>query len=138
MTEFSADRDRLRQTSADGEVATFNADGTFSVKGVDGSVTEFSADERMLRRTAADGELTTFEYRGDQYVAKTGDERVLVGADGREIYSWVGDDESVRSVFSWNPDGSFSIKGPDGTVTEFTADRDPVRETSPDGEVTTF
>ncbi|MGC4808891.1 hypothetical protein, partial [Micromonospora sp. DT233] len=87
MREFTAGRDPVRETSPDGDVTTFNADGTFSVKGVDGSVTEFSADERMVQRTAADGELTTFEHRGDQYVAKTGDERVLVGADGREIYS---------------------------------------------------
>ncbi|MGC4806695.1 hypothetical protein, partial [Micromonospora sp. DT233] len=95
----------------------------------DGSTVYYDDESgNAIRQVSPDGVETTFTYRGDQYVATTDGNHVLVGADGREIYAWVGNDESVRSVYSWGADGSFSVKGPDGSVREFTAGRDPVRE----------
>ncbi|MEV6598526.1 hypothetical protein AB0M36_16860 [Actinoplanes sp. NPDC051346] len=112
--------------------------GDYTLTDPDGAVTEFTDDGHLVRQTGADGKVTTFEYRGDQYVATTGDTHVLYDADGNEVKQWQGGDESTAQTYAKLDNGNYTLTDPDGAVTEFADGGHLVKQTGADGKVTTF
>src|SRR5690348_6831302 len=102
----------------------------------DGSVVDYDASGHAIRQTWPDGRVTTFQYRGDQYVATTGDQHVLYDAGGTEVKQWQGDDEGSAAAYHSVANGDFTLTDSEGT-TEYTADGHLVRQVA-DGRTTTF
>ncbi|HEY3505734.1 MAG TPA: WXG100 family type VII secretion target [Actinocatenispora sp.] len=112
--------------------------GRYSLTDPSGAVSEYQSNGHLSRQTTPDGQVATFQYRGEDYVATTGDEHVLYAANGTEVKQWQGSDESSASAYHGLGNGHYSLTDPKGTVTEYAGDGDLVRQTAPDGQVTTF
>ncbi|MFG1605275.1 hypothetical protein, partial [Actinoplanes sp. NPDC049265] len=139
VTEYNADGEAVRPHTAGPQpdaAEHSRPGGGRTVTDSNGDVTEFSSDGHLVRQVA-DGQVTTFQYRGDDYVATTGDQHVLYGSDGVEIKQWTGADESQAAAYHKLAGGRYSLTDPNGDVTEFSSDGHLVRQVA-DGQVTTF
>src|SRR5437773_1788171 len=103
----------------------------------DGSVVTYDPSSgHAISQGWPDGQVTTFEYRGDDYVATTGDQHVLYCADGTEVKQWTGDDESMAAHYHALSNGHYTLTDMHGT-TEFAPDGHLVNQIV-NGHLTTF
>ncbi|WP_203663123.1 WXG100 family type VII secretion target, partial [Actinocatenispora rupis] len=139
---YDADGNEIKQWQGNDEstASTYHpaAGGNFTLTDPQGTVTEYTGDGRLVQQRAKDGTLTTFQYRGDSYVATTGDDHVLYDKNGDEVKQWQGNDESSAKTYHKLDGGHYTLTDPQGTVTEYTGDGRLVQQRAKDGTLTTF
>ncbi|WP_344314316.1 hypothetical protein, partial [Fodinicola feengrottensis] len=126
------------QGSDESSAAAYHSlgNGDYTLTDSDGTVTERTTDGHLVQQTSH-GQVTNFQYRGDNYVATTGDDHVLFDGSGHEVKQWQGNDESSAAAYHSLGNGDYTLTDPDGTVTERTTDGHLVQQTS-HGQVTNF
>ncbi|WP_163573532.1 RHS repeat domain-containing protein [Fodinicola feengrottensis] len=130
-----------KEASDESSAAAYHSlgNGDYTLTDSDGTVTERTTDGHLVQQTSSHGQVTNFQYRGDNYVATTGDDHVLFDGSGHEVKQWQGNDESSAAAYHSLGNGDYTLTDPDGTVTERTTDGHLVQQTSHGhGQVTNF